>query len=482
MKAKQRNGLSLRTRLVLLTMVLFAIVAIVSLGIIRSSMEKYLYTKRYNEISILNETIANQMMSQGYYPAANNASRNEQLSYMLSNILSQLVYCYSIIIDHTGMGTTNEYSPFRGNDRRVFLADRTNNSLTVKHVGESFTLYFDANDISIRPITIDGEHYHYGVSPFHYQGMTLYIISFYQNLADDAFSENMQKAFLFSAVVGTGIMLLFTSIFVSSALQPLTTLAQNAKEIDLSRGESHLGTPKTTDEVGALAETLNTMLERVNSAYNRQKQFTQDASHELRIPLTIILGNIDLIKKYKDAPEIVEECLQHIDAESTNMKHLVERLLSIARLENNTLRVEKSEIDLFQLLSELSESTHLYSGRDIYVICNTDIYIHTDKDLLLQCLRSLLDNAIKYSPEGSAITIQASEKKISVVDQGAGIPKNELENIRLRFYRSDSSRNSKTGGAGLGLNIAETIASVLGANLEIESEVGVGTKASITFK
>lgn len=463
-------------------MALFAIVAVVSLGIIRSSMENYLSTKRYNEISILNETIANQMMLEGYYSTANSAIRNEQLSHMLSSILSKAEYCYSIVIDHSGMGTTNEYSPFRGNDRRVFLTDQTARRLTITHVGKLFTLYYSNDDVAIHPITIDGEHYHYGILPLHYDRMTLYIISFYQNLADDAFSENMQKAFLFSAAVGTGIMLLFTSIFVSSALQPLTTLAQNAKEIDISRGESYLGPPKTSDEVGALTETLNTMLANVNTSYNRQKQFTQDASHELRIPLTIILGNVDLMKKYRDVPEITEECLQHIDAESNNMKHLVERLLSIARLENNTLKVEKANIDLFELLHELCESTRLYSGREIQVVCDRGTFIKTDKDLLLQCLRSLIDNAIKYSRENTAITVQADDKAISVLDRGSGIPKEELDNIRLRFYRTDSSRNSRTGGAGLGLNIAETIANVLGANLEIESEVGIGTKASIVFK
>lgn len=463
-------------------MALFAIVAIVSLGIIRSSMENYLHTKRYNEITILNETIANHLLLKKYYSTANSALRNEQLSLMLSEILSKTEYGYAIIIDHSGMGTTNEYSPFRQNDRRVSLSNRIGNHLTIKHGGEEYLLKMGSEEVSIHPITIDDEHYHYGISPLYFEGMTLYIISFYQNLADDAFSANMQKAFLFSAVVGTGIMLLFTSIFVSSALQPLTMLAQNAREIDISRGESYLGDPKTSDEVGALTETLNNMLEKVNSAYNRQKQFTQDASHELRIPLTIILGNVDLIKKYKDSPEIVEDCLQHIDAESTNMKHLVERLLSIARLENNSLKVEKTEVDLFELLRELSESTQLYSGRDIHTICNQGIFIRTDKDLLLQCLRSLLDNAIKYSPEGAPISIQATEKKITIVDQGLGIPKEELQKIRLRFYRADSSRNAKTGGAGLGLNIAETIANVLGASLEIESEVGEGTKATITFK
>lgn len=237
------------------------------------------------------------------------------------------------------------------------------------------------------------------------------------------------------------------------------------------------------------------MLDNIELSYRKTKQFTQDASHELRIPLTVILGNIELIETFPDDADIMSEGIRAIKSEAENMKRMTERLLTIARMEQSQFSPSVEPIPVKSFLSSVGEEISKVCGRVIDIKA-ADLTLHSDPSLLTQLLRVLPENAIKYSErevlmiaEPYAAKTHTAKKlsepphhiRIKIIDFGIGIPSEELEKVSDRFYRTDQSRNSLTGGTGLGLSIADSIVDVLGGTLKLESELGKGTTAIVAL-
>lgn len=267
-------------------------------------------------------------------------------------------------------------------------------------------------------------------------------------------------------------------------LRPITDMAEMAATLSANNLNERLSVEGTKNELKDLALVINGMLDRIEISYNSQKQFVSDASHELRTPIAVIQGYVNMLQRWgKTDKDVLDEGITAIAQEAASMKELVDRLLFLARHDKKTLMLEMQSFDALEVMSELKrEAPMLSPGHHFALSPAQNVPIEGDKDLIKQLMRILLDNAIKYTPEGGSITLGAkSDGKnciLSVQDTGEGISGEDLPKIFDRFYRCDTARRSQTSGHGLGLSIARIIVVAHGGKLKVRSKVGAGTTFS----
>ena len=274
----------------------------------------------------------------------------------------------------------------------------------------------------------------------------------------------------------------------SMSASELSALAGRLDEINATHLDKRIPVSGTQKELRDLAQAINAMLDRLGAAYRAQMRFVSDASHELRTPIAVIQGYASLLDRWgKDDPATRQAAIDAIRGEAESMKELVEQLLFLARGDNDTMQVELADFDLTEVAAqvfketEMIDQTHPFTARWGRI----PVPVHADLGLIKQCVRVLVDNSIKYTPDGGEITLSletaGNTARLSVQDEGDGIDAERLPHIFERFYRADQSRDRKTGGTGLGLAIAQTIAERHGGWLEVLSRRGVGTRMTLVL-
>lgn len=264
-------------------------------------------------------------------------------------------------------------------------------------------------------------------------------------------------------------------------------LAGAISDIDASRLDRRISVDDSQNELKSLASAINDMLNRISASYHSQLRFVSDASHELRTPISVIQGYVNLLDRWgKNDEKTMQESIDAIKSETENMKDLVEQLLFLARGDNETIRLHKQDFDACEVVGEIiSETQMIDPSHNFEMELKRPAFINADKQLFKQVIRILVDNSIKYSPSGEKIIIrivcEESSVRITVQDNGIGIAPEELPNIFERFYRSDESRARKTGGSGLGLSIAKWIVERHGGYFEVWSRLNIGTRISVVF-
>ncbi|HWE60516.1 MAG TPA: HAMP domain-containing sensor histidine kinase [Chloroflexota bacterium] len=270
-----------------------------------------------------------------------------------------------------------------------------------------------------------------------------------------------------------------------TALRPINRIAQTAQEIgatqDFGRRVAYTGPP---DEVGRLAATFNTMLSRLQAAYQAQRRFVADASHELRTPLTSIRGNLGLLQR---EPPIAEAdrvaVIADLVSESERLSRLVGDLLTLAR--TDTGRPPRQDpVPLSPLVADvIRRLAVLHPGRLIHEDAYFEATARGDRDALTQVLLILLDNALKFTPADGTVTvtsaIQGDRVAIAVRDSGPGISPEALPHIFERFYQGDAARAGM--GTGLGLAIAKAMVEAQGGTIAVESWPGRGSTFTVTL-
>ncbi|MDP4152752.1 MAG: ATP-binding protein [Bacillota bacterium] len=309
------------------------------------------------------------------------------------------------------------------------------------------------------------------------------------------------------------ILMLFSSILwgakmLRSTLRPITQLTHAAQSlntanrsytpeemqklagrldgIDAEKLDTRIPVDGVQEEFRGLAMAINGMLDRINESYRAQVRFVSDASHELRTPISVIQGYANLLDRWgKNDEKALQESIDAIKDESSNMKNLVEQLLFLARGDNNTMTLSIVQIDLAALLTDITRETKMIDGGHDFDCKVSPVSVMADEGLIKQAMRILIDNAMKYTPASGHISVAVSEKEgqavLSVTDDGIGIPPDAVPHIFDRFYRADESRARATGGTGLGLSIAQWIAERHGGHMEVLSREEIGTKISIVL-
>ena len=265
----------------------------------------------------------------------------------------------------------------------------------------------------------------------------------------------------------------------------LQNLAGAISSIDGSQLDQRISVDESHKELKELAQAINLMLNRISASYQSQIRFVSDASHELRTPISVIQGYVNLLDRWgKNDEKALQESIDAIKSETENMKTLVEHLLFLARGDNDTLQLHLEKFDISELVEEIvREAKMIDTAHDFQMQLQHPVMLIADRQLMKQAIRILLDNSIKFTPDNESIVLKVMESdnqvKISVQDNGIGIPPEDLPHIFDRFYRSDESRARKTGGSGLGLSIAKWIIERHLGQFEVISRVDIGTRTTI---
>lgn len=302
------------------------------------------------------------------------------------------------------------------------------------------------------------------------------------------------------------IKLLSDMLRVRKQLKPLDEMARAAidlSNIDVSSDERFQKLENAIDrlspaEEGAALSTgdaeleglegaVNKLVERMRDAYRQQARFVSDASHELRTPIAVIKGYADMLDRWgKEDESILEESIQAIRQESENMSHLVEQLLFLARGDSGRTPVERADLSLTDMMKEACAESAMIDETHTYRLDAAEgVAAYGDVSLLKQTVRVLVENAKKYSPEGSEIVLGAKMKNgrpcFWVEDAGIGMDSDAQAHMFERFYRADDSRARETGGTGLGLAIAKWIVDRHGGHFEVLSRKDIGTRITVVL-
>lgn len=269
--------------------------------------------------------------------------------------------------------------------------------------------------------------------------------------------------------------------FLRIILRPVQNISDTARDIeakDLSRRIDIT----TQDEFGTLAATINHMIERLEKAFQRQKELTGDASHELRAPLAVIQAEATLALQRERDPSSYQNSLEIIVKESDHMATVIGQLLLLARADSGNEMANFMELDLVPLLEDLCtgvEPLCLEKQQTLQFQELEPVTIRGDGSLLRIVFLNLLRNAIQYTPEHGEISVSVksldSLAHICVSDNGTGIPEESLPFIFDRFYRVDKARSRESGGSGLGLAICKRIVELHQGQISVKSGVDKGT-------
>ncbi len=284
------------------------------------------------------------------------------------------------------------------------------------------------------------------------------------------------------AAIASGVVGISVS---QSCLRPVHSMSRLMKEMTVSDLSARLDTNKIHTELRDVARHYNQMMDRLQASYEAQSRFVSDASHELRTPLAVISGYSDILGRWgKEDPKVLEEAVEAISTQSRVMNELLERLLTVSRMDQSLPAPNLKQQELYPLLEEITRDFALVAGdRDIILQAEKTIGFAFDADLLRQTLVIFLDNAVKFTEVHGQITVFSREDEqgitVGVRDDGEGIAADKLDKIFDRFYKVDAARGKK--GYGLGLSIAAKLSQVMGCEIEVDSAIGGGTTFALRF-
>lgn len=290
---------------------------------------------------------------------------------------------------------------------------------------------------------------------------------------------------LLGAVVLAGVTLAGGLVLVRRALSPVGEVMRHAERISSRNLTERLPVAPTGDELEHLTLALNHMISRLDEAFQHNRRFLADASHELRTPLTILRGELEAMVRTEptELTEAVDrERLGGLLEEVERLAHLVENLFALSRLDAGLAQNPPQIFDLARLAAATCEQMCLLAeDKQLSIQCaaQSPVMVQGDRSRIKQVIVNLLDNAIKYTPEGGLIRLsvfaRSAEAVCEVTDNGIGIPPEALPHVFDRFYRVDAARNRDQGGAGIGLSIVKAICLAHGGRVDAESRAGGGS-------
>lgn len=273
---------------------------------------------------------------------------------------------------------------------------------------------------------------------------------------------------------------------ISRIAEKLSGIMKQSNRITINNlARERLQVDGIQNELQEVAVTINSMLDRLEAAYENQKQFASDASHELRTPIAVIQGYVNMLDRWgAEDPEVLHESVDAIKNEAQSMRELVEKLLFLSRNDKKTLKLTKRKFNIGKMVEEtVKEAAIIAKNRKIEALDLDSMIFYGDRQMMKEALRVLIENAIKYTSEGDTIYIGCEKEEnhciLTVADTGIGMDEKDMEHIFQRFYRSDHVRNSDISGHGLGLSIARLIVLKHVGTIEVKSQYTRGTSFRI---
>lgn len=255
----------------------------------------------------------------------------------------------------------------------------------------------------------------------------------------------------------------------------------------ISPDDAEQGIHTGDKDLQSIEIALNNLLKSMKENEKRQMRFVSDASHELRTPIAVIQGYVNMLDRWgKEDEQVLTESIEALKNESQHMKDLVEQLLFLARGDSGRNTLNKVKLDLNQMVSEVWEESMMIDETHKYVFRGTTpAYMIGDVAMIKQSVRIFVQNAAKYSKEGAEILLAVKQEpgfvSYMIQDEGIGMESSDVVHIFERFYRSDEARNGETGGSGLGLSIAKWIVDAHSGTIQVVSRPDVGTRFIVRF-
>jgi two-component system OmpR family sensor kinase len=274
---------------------------------------------------------------------------------------------------------------------------------------------------------------------------------------------------------------------VRNALLPVDRMRRKAEQIGIDQLHERVSAPNPADEIGQLAATLNAMLDRLESGVGARRRLVADASHELRTPLAAMRAELDVSLRDPERTEAERATLQSVREDVDRMSRTVDNLLTLALADEGRLELRREPLELDQLARSAARSmTALAASQGVLIRADGEpCPAVADATRLSQALTNLIENAIKFSPPGSQVTVSSwrrgNEAGVTVADTGPGIPADAASHVFDRFYRGDPSRSRESGGSGLGLSICYEIMAAHRGRIWVESSEGSGSAFSIAL-
>jgi heavy metal sensor kinase len=265
------------------------------------------------------------------------------------------------------------------------------------------------------------------------------------------------------------------------SLQPVDEITRRAEGITSTNLSERLPLIRTGDELERLSTSLNRMIERLDGAFQHINRFSADASHELRTPLTILQLELESIaQNYRRDASLGDQIGSALE-ETHRMSRIVESLLAISRLDGGEVKMDKTRLDLGELVTSTADEMKLLAEDKsirLRIQAVTGIHVEGDRTRLQQVIVNLIDNAIKYTQGGGRVEVRVGRAGnaavLEVSDDGPGIPAHAVPHVFERFYRADKARSRASGGAGLGLSIVKSICAAHSAEVRVSSQEGRG--------
>ena len=300
--------------------------------------------------------------------------------------------------------------------------------------------------------------------------------------------ESVREALAMAVPLAMTVAAIGGWFLARKALQPVVAMADEARRMGSADVEGALPVANPRDELGRLALAFNDLLGRMATAFRQQRRFMADASHELRTPLATIqtAATVSLQKPTRPEEEY-REALGVVTGQARRLRRLVDEMFTLARADAGHLPIRQEKLDLGEVLQDAARSASLLGGpRGVRVALeerDDEVPYEGDSELLVRMLQNLLDNAVRYSPDGGvvrlALAVGARELRVEVQDGGPGIPEEAQPRVFDRFFRVDEARSR--GGAGLGLAIARWVAEAHGGRLSLVRSVPGDTLFEVTL-
>jgi signal transduction histidine kinase len=289
---------------------------------------------------------------------------------------------------------------------------------------------------------------------------------------------------LIAGGLASGIALVVARYLARGMTQPLRDMARAAQRMEVGDYSGRVHT-QSRDEVGQLATAFNRMSGELEILERSRRDLVANVSHELKTPITAIRAHLENVLDGVEAPD--PATLQVMLTQTERLSRLIDQLLELSRLESGELPLRREEVELAPLVSQvLSEIEVARSDRGVEVSSDVPAdlpAIEADRERVHQVLFNLLDNALRFTPNGGSVTVSAerhdSSVEVRVADTGVGISPEHLPRLFERFYRADPARSRDDGGTGIGLAIARSVVEAHGGHITAESEPGAG--AAFTF-
>jgi heavy metal sensor kinase len=317
-------------------------------------------------------------------------------------------------------------------------------------------------------------------------GRVAYMVQVSNSL--EAMEVTLQKLrFIFLVALPLAVLCSIVAGFLLARLilGPLKRIIGQMRGVTAENLQRRIKTPDTHDEIRELVDNFNLMLDKLETSFTTQRQLVQDISHELRTPLTILKGEMGLALKRRRP---VEEYLETIESgleEIDRISRIIENLLVVSRFDSREVQLDLGQVQLDVLLQGISDDLRLLAERK-HLTTTFDLSPLSVRGDVLQLRRAflnLIDNAIKYTPDGGAISVTAAPSgesaSVTITDTGIGIPAEHLPFIFNRFYRVDQSRSGE--GFGLGLCIVKSIITAHNGSIDVRSSLGSGTTFTVTL-